>query len=54
MLRKCGWHGILGLVQTNMQELTKLLFVKRFGLYAHRPNFQHVPEWLEEARCDSP
>jgi hypothetical protein len=38
----------MGLEKIDVQELKKLYYAGRFGFYASEPNFQHVPEWIEE------
>jgi hypothetical protein len=48
-----GYCSHMGLGQTNLQELTKVCYDARFGFYAPKPNWPHVPEWLEEASCNS-
>jgi hypothetical protein len=43
----------VSLGQKNVWELAELRYVAQFGFYALKQNFQHVPEWLEEAIFNS-
>jgi hypothetical protein len=53
------WYGIgigIGIGIDMVLVLVLVLEVRyatQFGFYAPRPNWPHIPEWLEEASCNS-
>jgi hypothetical protein len=44
----CSWA-----LKNRCVEITNSAMLTQFGFYSPRPNCQHVPEWLEEASCNS-
>ena len=48
-----GQCSRVGLGQIDLWELMKVRYATRFGFYALGLNSPHVPEWLEEASCNS-
>jgi hypothetical protein len=49
----CEKCACTGLRKTDVQEILELCYVAPLGFYSLGPNYQCVPEWLEEASCNS-
>jgi hypothetical protein len=49
------WYGIR--IHIDMVLVLVLVlevrYATQFGFYAPRPNWLHIPEWLEEVSCNS-